>query len=129
MPNKTLITLTAVVALGISSAAIARGGGGGGGGKGGSSVSHFGDGHFSNHFLRNHFLRNQVLLGGWGWGWGGYGDSGYGSTTVVAFPQAVPQAANVTGSVATGPCHWNAEAFTVPSSGGGTRPVEVVSCR
>ena len=126
MLNKTLITLTAVVALGITSAAIARGGGGGGGGKGGSGVSHF-HGRFDNHFLRNHFLRNQA--GGWGWDWGwGYGDNGY-NTTVVAFPQATPQAANVTGSIATGPCHWNQESFTVPSSAGGTRPVQVVSCQ
>ncbi len=68
--------------------------------------------------------------GGWGWGWGwGYGDNGYGNTMVVAFPQATPQAANVTGSIATGPCHWNADTFNVPSAAGGSRPVQVVSCR
>jgi hypothetical protein len=69
------------------------------------------------------------VLGGWGWGWGwgsGYGDNGYGNTTVVAFPQAIPQAANVTGST---PCHWNEDTFSVPSPAGGNRPVQVVSCR
>ena len=78
-----------------------------------------------------HFRRNQAFLGGWGWdlGLGGYGDFGYGNTTVVAFPQATPQAANVTGSIATGPCHWNADTFNVPSAAGGTRPVQVVGCR
>jgi hypothetical protein len=34
----------------------------------------------------------------------------------------------VTGSVAAGPCNWNQQTFTVPSSAGGTRPIEVVSC-
>ena len=50
--------------------------------------------------FRHHFLRNQADVCGWGWGWGsGYGDNGYGNTTVVAFPQATPQAAGVTGSI------------------------------
>jgi hypothetical protein len=82
-----------------------------------------GHGHFDHRF---HFNRN-LFLGGWGWDWGlggGYGDNGYGNTTVVAFPQAKPQ--TVTGS--TSPCHWNEEAFKVPSSTGGTQPVSVVSC-
>ena len=140
-----IITLTAVAALGVSSAALARGGGGMSGG------GHFGHmGHFGHQFprnplfinpflrnqvlrnlvLRNQFLGNQAFLGGWGsdWGWGPYGDTGYGSnTTVVVFPQAVPQTA--TGSTSSGPCHWNRETFTVPSSQGGTRSVQVVSCR
>jgi hypothetical protein len=128
--NKTHITLIAVAAVGVSSAAMARGGGGSGGGHPGHGG--FG-GHFGHHLshFRHQFLRNQVWLDGWGWGWGwgGYGDSGYGRTTVVAFPQAAPQAANVTGSVAAGPCHWHDETFTVPSSGGGTRPITVVSCQ
>ena len=131
MRSKILVVLIAVAVMGVSWTAMARGGGGGGGGKGGSGVSHF-HGRFDNHFLRNHFLRNQAVLGGWGWdgGWGyGYGDNGYGNTTVVAFPQATPQAANVTGSIATGPCHWNADTFNVPSAAGGSRPVQVVSCR
>src|SRR5215471_13182306 len=86
-------------------------------------------GHFQHHFLRHHFLRNQVLLGGWGWGWGWpYGDSGYGNSTVV-FPQAIPQAAGTTASIAATPCHWSEDTFTVPSSAGGTRPIQVVSCR
>jgi hypothetical protein len=132
-----IITLTAVTALAISSTAMARGGGGGGGGgKGGSGAGHF-HGHFGNHFhfgnrfrFDNRFLKNQALLNGWGWGWdwglGGYGDNGYGNTTVVAFPQAVPQ---VAGSTSSGPCHWNDNTFTVPSSAGGTRQVSVVGCQ
>ena len=129
MRSKILVVLIAVALMGVSSSAMARGGGGWGG-KGGSGVAHFHgrfDNHFlRNHFLRNHFLRNQAALGGWG---SGYGDNGYGNTTVVAFPQATPQAANVTGSIATGPCHWNADTFNVPSAAGGTRPVQVVGCR
>jgi hypothetical protein len=134
MRSKILVVLISVALMGVSSAAMARGGGGGsggGGGKGGSGVAHF-HGRFDTHFLRNHFLRNQAVLGGWGWGWGsgsGYGDNGYGNTTVVAFPQATPQAAGVTRSIATGPCRWNADTFNVPSAGGGNRPVQVVSCR
>ena len=123
-----IITLTAVAVLGISSAAFARGGGGGW--SHGGMAMH-GRGHFDNRFVKNLFLRNQALLGGWGWGgdwgWGGYGDNGYGNTTIVAFPQAVPQVA--TGSTSSGPCHWNENTFTVPSSAGGTRPVSVVSCQ
>ena len=130
MRSKILVVLIAVAVIGVSSAAMAKGaggGGGGGGGKGWSGGGHF-PGHFGNHF---HFRRNQAFLGGWGWDWGlgGYGDSGYGNTTVVAFPQATPQAASVTGSIATGPCHWNADTFNVPSAAGGTRPVQVVGCR
>ena len=131
MRGKTLVVLSAVAILGVGSTAMAKGGMGMGMGMHGHGHfhNHF---HFANHFFfRNHFLRNQALLNGWGggWGWGGYGDNGYGNTTVVAFPQATPQAANVTGSIATGPCHWNTDTFNVPSSAGGTRPVEVVGCR
>ena len=134
MQSKTLIVLIAAAIMGASSTAMAKGGGGGGGGKG---MGHF-HGHFHNHFhnhfhFGNRFLRNQGLLNDWswggGWGWGGYGDNGYGNTTVVAFPQATPQAANVTGSIATGPCHFTTDTYDVPSSAGGTRPVQVVSCR
>ena len=124
MRSKTLVVVIAFAVMGVSSTAMAKGGGGGGGGKGWSGSGHF-HGHFGNHF---HFRRNQAFLGGWGWGWGWpYGDNGYGNTTVVAFPQATPQAANVTGSIT--PCHLSAEKFTVPSSAGGNRPVEIVSCR
>jgi hypothetical protein len=124
MRCKILVVLIAVALMGVSSAAMAKGGGGKGGGSGGH-VGHFGHAHFDHRFLRN-----QAVLGGWGWGWdSGYGDNGYGNTTVVTFPQATPQAANVTGSIATGPCHWNADTFNVPSAAGGTRPVQVVGCR
>jgi hypothetical protein len=125
MRSKILVVLIAVALMGVSSAALAKGGGGKGGGSG-VHVRHFGHAHFDHRFLRN-----QAVLGGWGWGWGwgGYGDNGYGNTTVVAFPQATPQAANVTGSIATGPCHLNADTFDVPSAAGGTRQVQVVGCR
>jgi hypothetical protein len=130
MPSKTLVVLMAVAIVGVSSTAMAKGGGGGGG-KGGSShggMAMHGHGQFDHrfHFVRR-FNRN-LFLGGWGWGdwgWGGYGDSGYGgNTTVVVFPQAVPQAAK--GDPA--PCNWNQQEFTVSSSAGGSRPVQVVSC-
>jgi hypothetical protein len=126
MRSKTLVVVIAFAVMGVSSTAMAKGSGGGGGGaggKGGSAVGHFGHGHFGNHI---HFRRNQAFLGGWGWGgWGPYGEGN--NTTVVAFPQATPRAAEVTGSIT--PCHLSAETFTVPSSAGETRPVQVVSCR
>jgi hypothetical protein len=124
MRSKILVVLIAVAVMGVSSTAMAKGGGGKDGSGGHVGHAHFGHAHFDHRFRRN-----QFLLGGWGWDWGlgsGYGDNGYGNTTVVPFPQATPQ---TTGSIATGPCHWNADTFNVPSSGGGTRPVEVVSCR
>jgi hypothetical protein len=85
--------------------------------------------NFRNHFLRNQFLRNQAFFGN-GWGWGGWGLGGYGeggNTTVVNFPSAIP-GAEVTGSTSR-PCRLQAETFTVPSSAGGTKPVEIVGCR
>ena len=137
LTNKTLITLVAIAALAVSSAAMARGGGGGGGSHGASGGGHsahgsFG-GHFGNKFGRHfdhRFRRNRVLFGfggGWdGWGGGPYGEGG--NTTVVNFPSAIPQAADVTGSTAA-PCHWNEETFKVPSSTGATEPISIVSCR
>ena len=139
MLNKTLITLTAVTALAISSTAIAKGGGGSHGGIHGGMFMH-GHGHFDHHFRfvnrfnRNLFNRFNGNLGGWGWG--GYGDNGSSNTTVVivpqarpvVFPQAKPQAADVTGST-NGPCRFTADTFNVPSAAGGTRAVQVVACR
>ena len=128
MQSKILIVLVAAAIAGVSSTAIAKGGGGGGGGKGGG-VGHF-HGRFDNHFLRNRFLRNQNVLGdwwGWGWGWP-YSDNGGGNSTVLVFPQAKPQAADVTGSI-NGPCHLSADTFNVPSAAGGSRQVQVVACR
>jgi hypothetical protein len=127
MQSKILVVLGAAAILGGSSTAMARGGG-----------AHGMHGHFAHHFNFHNFRfgRNPLFLSGFGWGdWGlgPYDNSGGGSnTTVVVFPQAIPRAANVTGNV-TGsvdpPCHWNQEEFTVPSSAGGTRPIQVVSCR
>jgi hypothetical protein len=104
MPNKSLIILMAIAALGVSSAAMARGGGGGGGGHSGHA------GH-AGHFVHP-FQRNQVLLGGWGWG-GPYGEGGYSNNTfVAAYPQTL-SAAEATGSIARAPCHWNEDTFSV----------------
>ena len=125
MRTNTLVVLIAIAMLGISSAALARGSGGG---KGGSGGGHSGHDHFGRNHFDHRFQRNRAFFNGWGWDWGPYDYSGYGNTTVVAFPQAIPQAANVTGSVAAGPCNWNQQTFTVPASAGGTRPIEVVSC-
>src|SRR5690348_3195871 len=134
MRSKTLVVLSAVAILGTSSTAMARGAGGGWS-HGGMSMhghGHFDHRHFDHRFpFVNRFNKNPLFLSGWGWGdWGwGYGGSGYGgNTTVVAFPQAISQAANVTGSVGPAPCSWKQQEFTVPSSAGGTRPVQVVSC-
>jgi hypothetical protein len=127
MRTNTLVVLMAIAILGVSSAAMGKGNGGGGGGKG--LGGHVGHNHFGHNHFDRRFLRNRFFLNGWGWDWGWalYDNSGYGNSTVVAFPLATPQVAN--GSVAAMPCHWNAETFTVPSSTGGTGPVQVVSCR
>jgi hypothetical protein len=127
MRTNTLVVLIAIAILGVSSAAMAKGSGSGGGGKG--LGGHVGHNHFGHNHFDRRFLRNRFFLNGWGWDWGWalYDNSGYGNSTVVAFPLATPQVAN--GSVAAMPCHWNAETFTVPSSTGGTGPVQVVSCR
>jgi hypothetical protein len=129
MRTNTLVVLIAIAILGVGSAAMAHGSGGGGGGKDSSGGGHVGHNHFGHNHFDRRFLRNRFFLNGWGWdwGWAPYDNSGYGNTTVVAFPQATPQIAN--GSVAATPCHWNAETFTVPSATGGTGPVQVVSCR
>jgi len=142
MRIKILVVLIAVAVMGVSSAAMAGGGGGGKGGsaggvKGGSasgvkggSVGQFGHAHFGRAHFGHRFKGNPFLLGGWGlggWGWGPYDDGGYSNTNVVVYPQATPQMA--TGSVAATPCHWNAQPFDVPSSGGGNRPVQVVTCQ
>jgi hypothetical protein len=128
MRSKILVAIITVAVMGVSTAAMAKGGGGGGG-KGGSGghVGHAGHAPFHARFDRQ-FLRNQFLLGGWGWGWGWpYNEGGYSNTDVVVYPQAIPQMA--TGSIAATPCHWNAETFTVPSSGGGNRPIQIVTCQ
>jgi hypothetical protein len=122
MLNKSLVILMTIGALGVSSAAMARGGGGSGGGKAMHGHMH---GHMGHH---HHFQNNPFLLGGWGWG-GPYGEGGYSNNTIVAaYPQPLP-AAEATGSAARAACHWNEDTFTVPSSAGGKRPITIVSCR
>jgi hypothetical protein len=124
MRSKILAVLIVVVAvMGVSPAAMAKGGGGPHGGMHGMH----GHGHFDHRFARRFFDRGLFNSFGWRGDWGGYGDSGYGgNNTVVTFPQATPT--GVTGSVAAGPCNWKQQEFTVRSSAGGTRPVQVVSC-
>lgn len=126
MQIKALVVLSAVAILGVSSTAMARGSGGGHG------MSMHGHGHFDHRFrFFNRFNRNPFLFGsGWDWGWGGYGNSGNNTTVVVSQPPVSRfPVAGATGSTGSGPCHWNSDTFTVLSSSGGTRPVEVVSCR
>jgi hypothetical protein len=133
MQSKILVVLGAAAILSVSSTAIARGGG---------MHGMHGHGHFAHHFHNFRFGRNPLFLSGFGWGdWGlgAYNNSGGGSnTTVVVFPQAIPQAAqaipqaipqaaHVTSSVDPASCNWRQQEFTVPSSAGGTRPVQVVS--
>jgi hypothetical protein len=132
MRSKILV-LFSVAAMGLSSPAMA----GGHGGISHGGMSMHGHGHFVRHFdhrfrFFNRFNGNPFLFGGgWDWGLGGYGDNGNNTTVIVSQPPVSRfPVAGVTG--ATGgadPCHFNAETFTVPSSGGGTRPVQVVSCR
>jgi hypothetical protein len=126
MRTNTLVVLIAIAIVGVDSTAMAHGVGGGG--KGGPGHGHFGHSQFSHRFLNNRFVNNRLLFNGWGWGlgWGWpYDSGGYNNTTVAVFPQAVPQ---VVGAGSLGPCRWNDDTFNVPSSLGGTRPVQVVSC-
>jgi hypothetical protein len=121
MRRKTLFLIIVLAVIGASSSAMARGGGGNSGGP------HGGHGLFGHHF-GHHFKRNQVFFGG-GWGWGP--DSGYGANTNILVSQQPVSpfpAADITGSFTPSPCHWNEQTFTVLSSGGGNRPVQVVSC-
>ncbi len=136
MPSKTLAVLIIIAIFGIGSNAMAKGGGGAAimgssasnlGSKGGSPRGRFGHSHFGHSRIGNRFHQNQILLGGWGWDWP-YGESGYTNNTVVVAPRF--PAADLTGSVGSPtPCHWNSETFSVPSSSGGNRPVEVVNCQ
>ena len=87
--------------------------------------SHFPHGHFG-HRLR----RNPVFIAPYGWGWdwpyadyNGVPSAGSGNTTIVAYPPPLSSGR------ASNDCHWNEDTFTVPSSAGGTRPVQVMSCR
>jgi hypothetical protein len=81
-------------------------------------------GHFHHRFQNN-----QGFIGGWGWGGWGYGGSGSDNTTIVSFPRVTPQPADVTGSIRAASCHWTEDTFNVPASGGGNKPISVVSCR
>ena len=137
MPGKA-VRLAAVLILaasqtGITERALARAAGGGAMSGGGHSV---GTGHFAagRNFARGRFAhrlrKNPVFFGAYGWGWdwpyADYGDTSgaaYGNTTIVAYPPPLSAAH------AADNCRWNAESFTVPASAGGTRPVQVVSCR
>jgi hypothetical protein len=128
MPSKALVALIALAMIGASPAAMARGGGSSGGSGGKSVGSHSGHMSHFHHPFHHRFLNNQAFFGGLGWGCC-YDGSGYGNTTVVAFPQATPQSADVTGAVRAASCHWTEDTFTVPASAGGTRPISVASCR
>jgi len=94
MRTNTLVVLIAIAILGVSSAAMAKGSGGGGGGKG--LGGHVGHNHFGHNHFDRRFLRNRFFLNGWGWDWGWalYDNSGYGNSTVVAFPLVGPEARN-----------------------------------
>src|SRR5690349_5337217 len=128
MQRKTLFLIIVIGVIGASSSAMARGGGGGGGG-GSSAGSHGGHGHFGHfgHF-GHRFQRNPVFFGD-GWGWGPYSGNGANTNILVSQQPLSPfPAADINGSFTPSPCRWNEQTFTVPSSGGGTRPVQVVSC-
>jgi|SRR5690242_1351251 hypothetical protein len=125
MQRKTLFLIIVIGVIGASSSAMARGGGGGGGG-GSSAGSHGGHGHFG-HF-GHRFQRNPVFFGD-GWGWGPYSGNGANTNILVSQQPLSPfPAADITGSFTPSPCRWNEQTFTVPSSGGGTRRVQVVNC-
>lgn len=146
MPSKGLsLRLAAVLVLVVTQTAVverafARGGAGGGswgghvsGNVGGHALGGHGDrGAEANHFPRPQFgrrlRRNPFFVApfGWDWGWP-YADYGgaptANATSIVAYPPPLWSAH------ARDACRWNEDTFNVPSSAGGTRPIEVVSCR
>jgi hypothetical protein len=113
MRSKIFVVLIAVAVMGTGSAAMARGGGGGGGGGGGKGGSggHFGPAQVGQHQF-NRFERSNQVIGGWGWGLGAWGwtysEGSYSNMNCIS---------------------RNSETFTVPSSAGGSRPVQLVTCR
>jgi hypothetical protein len=123
------LRFTAVLILAASQTAIAERALARTGGSGMSGGSHFvATGHFAHVRFGHRLRKNPVFSGPYGWGWDWpYADYGeappYGNTTIVAYPPplAAAHAANN--------CRWDAQTFTVPASAGGTRPVEVMSCR
>jgi hypothetical protein len=124
------ILILAASQTAIAERALARGGMSGGvsgvsGGK--SHGGHFVAGqHFDHERFGHRLRRGPAFIAPYGWDWP-YADYGPGTaynTTVVAYPTAispVPTAADN--------CRWNEETFTVPASAGGTRPIQVVTCR
>lgn len=100
-----------------------------GGAVGGKSGGHFIGG---SHFGRAHFglrlRRNPAFIAPYGWGWDwpylDYGEApSAAATSIVAYPPPLLSAH------AADNCRWNSDTFNVPSSAGGKRAVEVVSCR
>lgn len=143
MPSRTL-RLAAALVLALTQSAIveracARSGaaasGSGGHSSGGHDVggrgigSHIGEaGHFA-HSRFGHRLRRNPFFGapfGWGWDWpyADYGEApSAAATSIVAYPPPLWS------GYRADTCRWNDDTFTVPSSAGGKRAVEVVSCR
>ena len=138
VPTKGLsFRLAAVLVLAVTQTTVverasARVGGAGGSSGGHAVGSHVGHFVASNHFDHprfGHRLRKNpffVSPFGWGWDWP-YAD--YGSapnataTSIVAYPPPLWSAH------ARDDCRWNEDTFNVPSSAGGTLPIQVVSCR
>jgi hypothetical protein len=99
------------------------------GSSGMSSGRHFVAGHHFGHQRFSHrFRRRPIFVAPYGWAWP-YADYGevpsadYGNTIIVAYPP--PLSTNRPADN----CRWNEDTFTVPSSAGGTRPIQVVTCR
>jgi hypothetical protein len=125
VPSKAL-RWVAVLALAASQTAIgehafARSG------SGMSSSRHFvASHHFGHERFGHRFHRRPLFVAPYGWDWP-YADYGEvpsnENTTIVTYPPPVSTAR------AADNCRWNEETFTVPSSAGGTRPIQVMSCR
>jgi hypothetical protein len=129
VPSK-ILRLAAVVILAASQMVIAeRAFARGGTSSGMSRAGHFVASHHFGHDRFSHRLRRSPVFiapYGWDWPYADYGDvpsAGNGNTTIVAYPAAVSSGR------ATDDCRWNEETFTVQSSAGGTRPIQVGTCR
>ena len=129
VPSKAL-RLAAVLILAASQTAIAERTFARGGSSGVSHGHVVGGSHFPHGHFGHRLRRNPVFIAPYGWGWdwpyadyNGVPSAGSGNTTIVAYPPPLSSGR------ASNDCHWNEDTFTVPSSAGGTRPVQVMNCR
>jgi hypothetical protein len=96
------------------------------------SGSHFVHPHFG-HFAHRHFdhRSRSILVAPYAWDWpytdssGAAADAGDDGASIPDTPPAF----SAQPAAATRGCRWHEETFTVPSAGGGTRPIKITTCQ